>query len=72
MELVDGVSLARLQASLIERREELSPELAASIVLQAALGLHAAHELNGPSGQPLALVHRDVSPQNILSPRAER
>jgi serine/threonine-protein kinase len=34
--------------------------------MQAATGLHAAHELAGADGKPLALVHRDVSPQNIL------
>jgi eukaryotic-like serine/threonine-protein kinase len=66
MELVDGVSLARLLASLIERKERLSVELAAWLVMQAAHGLHAAHELTDGEGHPLGLVHRDVSPQNIL------
>jgi serine/threonine-protein kinase len=40
--------------------------LAVRIVKQAASGLHAAHELCDDGGKPLGLVHRDVSPQNIL------
>ena len=41
-------------------------EMAAAIVGQVAAGLHAAHELKDEAGAPLELVHRDVSPQNIL------
>jgi eukaryotic-like serine/threonine-protein kinase len=66
MELVDGVALSRLQAELAKRGEHLPPELAAWIVAQAAQGLHAAHELTDSDGRSLGLVHRDVSPQNIL------
>jgi serine/threonine-protein kinase len=66
MELVDGVSLARFASLLLDKGEELSPELAAWIVMQAANGLHAAHEMKEPNGKSLGLVHRDVSPQNIL------
>jgi serine/threonine-protein kinase len=40
--------------------------LAARIIANAASGLHAAHEATGPDGLPLGIVHRDVSPQNIL------
>ena len=66
MDLVDGVPLSRLLSTLLKRGERLAPELAAWIVMQAALGLHAAHELADAEGRPLDLVHRDVSPQNIL------
>jgi serine/threonine-protein kinase len=66
MELVDGVSLSKLLAKLASRGEPLSPDLAAWIAMQCALGLHAAHELTDGGGRPLHLVHRDVSPQNIL------
>jgi serine/threonine protein kinase len=38
----------------------------ARIIAQAATGLHAAHELCNPDGLPLGVVHRDVSPQNLL------
>jgi serine/threonine-protein kinase len=67
MELVDGVSLAKLLATLEEHGERLAPELAAWIGMQCALGLHAAHELLDGDGRSLGLVHRDVSPHNILT-----
>lgn len=66
MELVDGVSLARLLARLASTGETLAPDLAAWVVMQVALGLHAAHELAADDGAPLGLVHRDVTPQNVL------
>jgi hypothetical protein len=66
MELVDGVSLSTLQKRLRRDSERLAPELAGWIAMQCALGLHAAHELVDANGRSLALVHRDVSPQNIL------
>jgi serine/threonine-protein kinase len=66
MELVEGVSMARLLRRLTETEEQLEPRLAAWVVAQAAAGLHAAHELRGSDDRPLGLVHRDVSPENIL------
>src|SRR4051794_21344867 len=65
MELVDGVSFSRLLAELDEKKESMAPELAAWIVMQAAQGLHVAHELTDSEGHALGLVHRDVSPHNI-------
>lgn len=44
----------------------MDPRAVASIAVGALHGLHAAHEATTESGEPLALVHRDVSPQNIL------
>src|SRR6185436_8125885 len=44
----------------------IPPYVAAFIVSEAAKGLHYAHERKDESGVPLAIVHRDVSPQNIL------
>src|SRR5262249_26531240 len=46
--------------------EAVPPEITALIGVQAALGLHAAHSLVAADGRPLPLVHRDVSPQNVL------
>lgn len=66
MQLVQGVSLGMLLARLSERGESIDPDLAAWIVSQSALGLHAAHELAVEDGSPLNVVHRDVSPQNVL------
>jgi eukaryotic-like serine/threonine-protein kinase len=71
MELVQGVPLWML---VNRSREPAAPldgvaldeRLAAFIVAQAAAGLHHAHNLSDRSGSPLKLVHRDVSPQNIL------
>lgn len=44
----------------------IPPSIAATIVTQALYGLHAAHEAVSEKGEPLGIVHRDVSPQNIL------
>jgi eukaryotic-like serine/threonine-protein kinase len=66
MEWVDGASLARM---LNASDEPLDARIAARIAAQAAAGLHAAHELRDEAGRPMNLVHRDVSPQNILLSR---
>jgi serine/threonine-protein kinase len=44
----------------------MQPELAARLIADAAEGLHAAHELRGKNGEPLNLVHRDVTPHNLF------
>ena len=67
MEWVDGEPLSILQkASLRLTGKPVPLPIATRIVMQAAAGLHAAHELRDEDGTPLGLVHRDVSPQNIL------
>jgi serine/threonine protein kinase len=65
MEYVPGESLARA-ASLARDRERVPMDVAVAIVVGVLNGLHAAHEARDASGAPLAIVHRDVSPQNIL------
>lgn len=64
LEWISGVSLSQLLSVLPEHR--LSARLAAWIVAEASAGLHAAHELKDEHGVLRELVHRDVSPQNIL------
>lgn len=66
MPLVRGVSLAELVEALSTKGEQLRVELGVWIAMQVAAGLHAAHELAGSDGTTLGLVHRDVSPQNVL------
>jgi serine/threonine protein kinase len=67
MELVDGPHLGSLFAHSLRARQALPLELCAWVVARAAEGLEYAHTLKDPrTGQPLNLVHRDVSPQNIL------
>jgi Protein kinase domain/PEGA domain len=66
MEYLEGENAAGLvRRSLIAKRD-VDFALAALILAEACSGLHAAHELTDASGQPLGLVHRDVSPQNIF------
>jgi serine/threonine protein kinase len=70
MSFVDGPDLGKLLRSLSSPRE-LSATLAAFVVARAATGLHFAHSVVHPAtGEPLAVIHRDVSPQNILVDRA--
>lgn len=66
MEYVHGESLSRLMRSARERKEPISPKLVATLLHGVLLGLHAAHEATAPDGAPLKVVHRDVSPQNII------
>jgi serine/threonine-protein kinase len=68
MEWVDGDTLNTIINS--RENEPLDARVAAHIVAQAAAGLHAAHELRDENGLPMQLVHRDVSPQNILISRS--
>ena len=66
MELIDGVPLTRLLRARRAKKAPLPVAIACRIAQQVATGLHAAHELRGDDGRPLGLVHRDVSPHNIL------
>ncbi len=66
MEYVDGISLAQLLRELGRRKRALSIDLTTWIAAQIAAGLHAAHEATNEAGEPLGIVHRDVSPHNVL------
>lgn len=66
MELVLGASVSELLAALRRHERLLDPWIAAFVIEQAALGLHHAHELRDAAGNPIHLVHRDISPHNIL------
>ncbi|MEC7526425.1 MAG: serine/threonine-protein kinase [Myxococcota bacterium] len=66
MEYIHGGTLAQLLNALSRNKRRLAPEVAVAIAARIAEGLHAAHEVTDASGRLLGLVHRDVSPQNIL------
>jgi len=66
MEYVAGDSLARLLRECHMAGERIPPPIACALLLGALEGLHAAHEATTENGTPLQIVHRDVSPQNIL------
>lgn len=66
MELVVGVTLSRIMKNASKVRRAVPVSMAIELLRQAALGLDAAHEARTPIGEPLHIVHRDVSPQNIL------
>jgi serine/threonine-protein kinase len=66
MELVIGVTIGQVLVYLSERGEYIDPLIGLELVAQAAQGLDDAHEARAPAGKLLELVHRDVSPQNIL------
>jgi eukaryotic-like serine/threonine-protein kinase len=66
MENVHGVSLRDAMAKLRERSETLPYMVAADIARQICLGLDYAHTLTAPDGTPLEIIHRDISPPNIM------
>ncbi len=68
MELVDGDSLDELRYRAERAGKALSPRALFRVLADTCAGLHAAHELT-QDGRPLGLVHRDISPQNILVAR---
>lgn len=66
MEYVHGASLSQLVDELTKRRRRMAMEIGVALTCVVADALHAAHEAKDDYGRPLAIVHRDVSPQNIL------
>src|SRR5438270_7261691 len=66
MEFIDGPSLRAVGKRAHERGELLPIPEIVKIVSMAAAGLQYAHDLHDPAGKPLGLVHRDISPDNIL------
>src|SRR5262245_26238756 len=66
MEWIEGVSVSELLRTAQECGVQIPLSVAIRIATQAAAGLHAAHELRDVDGELVGLVHRDVSPQNIL------
>jgi len=66
MEWVKGASLLRIWNASVRRSEKLSLAFAVGVIREAANGLQHAHERKGTDGQSLGVVHRDISPSNLV------
>jgi serine/threonine protein kinase len=66
MEFVLGESLGRFMDTLAKSEERVPTPILVAIVADMLNGLHAAHEATDEVGKPLSIVHRDVSPENVL------
>ncbi len=66
MEYVEGKDLRSFLLRAAERGEPIPHEISCFIIARVCRGLAYAHQKTGPGGECLNLVHRDVSPQNIL------
>jgi serine/threonine-protein kinase len=66
MEYVAGEAFSKLMKTAQQRNIPVPPRVAATIVSSVLHGLHAAHQAKDEHGRELGIVHRDVSPQNIL------
>ncbi|MFO0683803.1 MAG: protein kinase [Sandaracinus sp.] len=66
MEYLHGAPLQRFVRRLAEKQRALAQDVVVHLVAAVAAGLHAAHDATDESGRPLGIVHRDVTPQNIL------
>jgi eukaryotic-like serine/threonine-protein kinase len=65
-EYLEGESAFGLLRRLVRSKRQLSPAMAAAIIADVCAGLQAAHELTDVDGEPLGVVHRDVSPENVF------
>jgi tRNA A-37 threonylcarbamoyl transferase component Bud32 len=66
MEYVPGEDLGRIMKAATLAGRTLPLELAIGVIAEAAAGLHYAHEMKGQDGSDLQIVHRDISPSNVL------
>ncbi len=66
LEYIEGDSLAALLRRVREREEAVPAPIALALIYGVLRGLDAAHDTRNEEGQPLGIVHRDVSPQNVL------
>ncbi|WP_158542396.1 serine/threonine-protein kinase [Lujinxingia litoralis] len=66
MEFIDGLDLHVLCERVERQHRRLPTEIAVHVAIQLADALHYAHTKLGPDRRPLELVHRDVSPQNVM------
>jgi serine/threonine protein kinase len=69
MEYVDGADLRQLMERAVDLGRQIPIADAIYILIQACVGLHYAHEKRGADGQRLDIIHRDVTPSNVLLSR---
>jgi serine/threonine protein kinase len=67
MEYVHGESLLALTRAARQQKNPIPLSVAVAIMVSVLHGLHAAHEARDEKGEPLGIVHRDISPHNILA-----
>lgn len=66
MEYVEGLPLSGVLKKLRARKEKMSLSAIVRVMIEVLRGLHAAHELRSEDGLPMDIVHRDVSPHNVM------
>ena len=66
MEFVHGQDARHILKAAAQRRVDVPLDVALTIIRDVCAGLHYAHEKLGQDGKPLGIIHRDVSPSNIL------
>jgi serine/threonine-protein kinase len=66
MEYVEGDALSKLNRACQRKGLKIPTGVLLRVLSDTCAGLHEAHEMKDPSGRPLEIVHRDVSPHNIL------
>ena len=66
MEYIQGVDMHRLLRRLKEQRRVMPTAMAVYVMVEMLSGLHYAHDLEDRAGEPLHVVHRDISPQNVM------
>ncbi|MCB9688902.1 MAG: PhnD/SsuA/transferrin family substrate-binding protein [Alphaproteobacteria bacterium] len=66
MEYVPGSTLKQLVVAARQTEVRLPVDVCVHLLMQSCAGVHAAHELTDPHGKPYGLVHRDVSPHNLM------
>jgi len=66
MEYIEGENVGKFMRLILEKKERMPPPVCARIIHDAAVALDYAHRANDVEGRPLMIVHRDVSPENIM------
>lgn len=67
MEYLHGETMRHVLERARDLRQRLPLDFSLTVVAAAAAGLHHAHERRGPDGRPLGIVHRDVTPSNVIA-----